>query len=338
MIASWHSADCVITAGAFVASWSIRKGPGDSIKVASATYPENLTIGFSLNVIGAGASKTIIDGQLAGGVITINQPGANPYVTLSQVTIRNGKACSAGGIRNSGTLILSNSTVSGNATCGVVNLGGGIMNTGKLTINNSTISGNQAGGRSPGYGGGIYNWDTGSVTINNSTISGNFAFCGVFACGAGAGGGIYNLGELHVNNSTIACNRGWGNGNKVPRGGGIFGGATFQNSILANNGAGNCYLTSGSSGYNLSSDSSCNFSNVGDLNNTDPKLGTLGSYGGPTQTMPLLSGSPAIDAGNPNGCTSGSGSLLKTDQRGMPRPDPEDTGGCDIGAFEKQSD
>jgi hypothetical protein len=52
--------------------------------------------------------------------------------------------------------------------------------------------------------------------------------------------------------------------------------------------------------------------------------------------MALPSGSPAVDAGNPNGCTDGLGHLLKTDQRGMRRPDTEDTGGCDIGAYEHQ--
>jgi hypothetical protein len=46
----------------------------------------------------------------------------------------------------------------------------------------------------------------------------------------------------------------------------------------------------------------------------------------------------AIDAGNPSGCKDSSGHLLTTDQRGMPRHDPEDTGGCDMGAYEKQSD
>jgi hypothetical protein len=30
--------------------------------------------------------------------------------------------------------------------------------------------------------------------------------------------------------------------------------------------------------------------------------------------------------------------LLKTDQRGEPRPDKEDTGGCDMGAYERQTD
>jgi hypothetical protein len=91
-------------------------------------------------------------------------------------------------------------------------------------------------------------------------------------------------------------------------------------------------------GYNLSSDNTCNFTNTGDLNNADPKLGQLGNHSGPTQTIPLLSGSPAIDAGNPSGCTDGQGHLLKTDQRGKPRPDKEDTGGCDMGAYERQKD
>ena len=93
-----------------------------------------------------------------------------------------------------------------------------------------------------------------------------------------------------------------------------------------------------SKGYNLSSDNTCSFSGPGDLNNIDPRLGGLGNYGGATQTIPLLSGSPAIDAGDPSGCTDSQGILLKTDQRGMPRPDREDKAGCDMGAYESQSD
>jgi len=64
-----------------------------------------------------------------------------------------------------------------------------------------------------------------------------------------------------------------------------------------------------------------------------------GPYGGPTQTIPLLYQSPAIDAGNPSGCTDSQGHLLKTDQRGQPRPNTEDIKdkrGCDIGAYETQ--
>jgi hypothetical protein len=93
-----------------------------------------------------------------------------------------------------------------------------------------------------------------------------------------------------------------------------------------------------SKGYNLSSDGSCNFNGRGDMNNINPMLGPLQNNGGPTQTQALLPGSPAIDAGNPSGCTDGLGHLLKTDQRGMPRPDTEDKSGCDMGAYERQSD
>ena len=91
-----------------------------------------------------------------------------------------------------------------------------------------------------------------------------------------------------------------------------------------------------SNGYNLSSDNTCNFNDTGDLNNTDPKLGRLQNNGRPTQTQALLPGSPAIDAGNPSGCTDGHGHL--TDQRSQPRPDHEDSSGCDMGAHECQTD
>ena len=113
----------------------------------------------------------------------------------------------------------------------------------------------------------------------------------------------------------------------------------MQNSIVANNSDGNCSgLTITSKGYNLSSDGTCDFDSTGDLNNHDPVLGPLQNNGGPTQTMALLEGSPAIDSGNPSGCTDSQGNLLKTDQRGAPRPDKEDVVGCDRGAYERQSD
>jgi hypothetical protein len=90
--------------------------------------------------------------------------------------------------------------------------------------------------------------------------------------------------------------------------------------------------------FSLSSDGTCHLTGPGDVNNANPRLGTLGYYGGPTQTIPLLSGSPAIDAGNPSGCTDSLERLLTTDQRGNPRPDKEDKVGCDMGAYESQSD
>jgi hypothetical protein len=198
-------------------------------------------------------------------------------------------------------MTLNNSAVTGNSVP-VLSAGGGIVNDGTLTVNNSTVSGNSSGT----YGGGVSNGDPGGkqgkLSINSSTISGNSA----------PNEAIDNFG------STI----------------------TLQNSIVAN-AATNCGSLGGSitsKGYNLSSDDSCNFNGPGDLNNTDPKLGPLQNNGGPTQTQALLTGSPAIDSGNPKGCTDGNGNLLKTDQRGKPRPDKEDSGGCDMGAFERQSD
>jgi hypothetical protein len=305
---------------------------GDSIMVAAATYKENLTIRIGLKVIGSGATTTIIDGSCVNRVLTISSPSAN--VTLSKFTIQNGCGSEGGGIYNKGTLTINDSTVSGNraGTGKTRGYAGGIENNGALTISNCTVSGNDATGGFfgvPGRGGGVGN--SGRLTITNSTISGN-QVGGM----EGRAGGIYNccFTPVTVSNSTLGGNSAGVSG----VGGGIYGSATLQNSIVANNSGGNCKGTMTSKGYNLSSDNTCNFNDTGDLNNTDPKLGQLGTYGGPTQTIPLLSGSPAIDAGNPSGCTDGKGHLLKTDQRGKPRPDKEDTGGCDMGAYERQKD
>lgn len=325
---------------------------GYTIKVAAATYTENLSISFSLNIIGSAASTTIIDG---GGVNTAVYISAG-RVTVANVTIRHGLAPSGGGIYNKGVLTINNGTVTGNlAFSRSFGYGGGIVNGGTLTITHSTLSGNTAGCGTTGcagIGGGILNG--GTLTINNTTLSGNIAYAH-FAYSEG--GGIANSGILVISNSTLTGNRAnkggaifgnaainnstvSGNAAYAPgTGGGIYGNPTLQNSIVANSSSGgNCHGTVTSKGYNLSSDGSCNLTGTGDMNNTDPMLGTLGNYGGPTQTIPLLSGSPAIDAGNPSGCTDGQNHLLKTDQRGSPRPDAEDTAGCDMGAYESQSD
>jgi len=294
---------------------------GDTIMVAPATYKENLTIGISLKILGASTRTTIIDGGGVTTVVTI--PTTNPNVTLSNLTIRNGFGA---GISNNGTLLVSSSTINGNTGL----IGGGVSNSGRLTITNSTISGNVARSVFGGRGGGVFNG--GTLTLSNSTISGNLAAGRGFPS---FGGGIFNGGTLTISNSTIS-------GNRASAGGGISnsGTATLQNSILLNSTffGGDCNGSITSDGYNLSGDNSCNLSGPGDHNNTDPLLGFLQNNGGPTDTMALLNGSPAIDSGNPSGCTDGHGHLLKTDQRGMPRPDKEDSGSCDRGAYERQKD
>jgi hypothetical protein len=283
--------------------------------IAAATYSENLTISKSLKIVGSNKRRTIIGG---GGTNTVvNIPNSAAHVTLSGLTIRNGFARGGGGIYSSGMLTINNSTISGNTV---------------RTENFTPFSSSE--------GAGIYS--SGMLTINNTTISGNSAFaayCHLAPCGA-FGGGIFNLGGVAINNSTLSVsgNAANGVGPGFARGGGIAGPATLQNSIVANNSGGNCSGTMISNGYNMSSDATCTFSNHGDRNNIDPKLGPLQYNGGPTQTMALPSGSPAIDAGNPSGCTDGQGHVLKTDQRGLPRPDSEDKTGCDMGAYERQSD
>jgi hypothetical protein len=335
---------------------------GDSIMVAPAIYEENLTINFSLKLIGAGASTTVIDGIASGGNLVVYIPNGSALVALSKMTIRNGGS----GIQNSGTLTVNGSTISGNASGGgIVNLGtmtlnrcaisqnsaigidgyysnaGGIDNEGTLTVNDSTINGNSAVGNYV-CGGGIYN--AGTLTISNSTLNGNQAG----GASNATGGGIDNEGgPVVLNNSTLSGNSatmygGDGYGGGISNGGcvtnrGSPNTVTLRNSIVANNKGGNCGGSMTSKGYNLSSDKTCHFNSTGDLNRTDPKLGRLQNNGGPTKTKALLPGSPAINAGNPAGCTDGKGHLLKTDQRGKPRPDKK-SGRCDMGAYERQND
>jgi hypothetical protein len=317
---------------------------GDSIIVAAATYSENLTISTSLSILGSGANQTVIDGGRQGRVLNIS----NGTVTLFGVTIRNGLAQYGAGIFNGGTLSVVASTISGNTAKNVRYclyrqicagaVGGGISNGGTLTISGSAVVNNGAQSPYPycsigrncfAEGGGIFNG--GNMIMTNSALADNTANS---ASGSpwNQGGGIFNTGTAMISNSTLS-------GNSAYPGGSISGSVTIQNSIVANSpSGGNCSGTVISNGYNLSSDNTCNFNGPGDLNNTDPKLGSLGYYGGSTPTILLLSGSPAIDAGNPSGCTDQQGHLLTTDQRGMPRPDPGDTGGCDMGAYESQND
>lgn len=313
---------------------------GDLIRVSAGIFAENLIIATGLNLVGSGVQKTIIDGGARGTVVAI--PNVAAHVIISGLTIRNGRARPAGGgIVNNGTLTISQVTVTQNTvynTCSIIiscgSVGGGIWNSGRLIVSSSTVSNNHAIPPLCSHGctsiaGGIEN--TGTTVINNSTIASN---------GAELAGAISNANatasSLSLNSSTIA-----GNISGLCCMGAVAGVFTTQNSIFANvDNAGtdeNCGSTPPvSKGYNLSSDGSCGFSSIGDMNNTDPMLGPLQSNGGPTQTMALASGSLAIDAGNPSGCTNAAGHLLKTDQRGLPRPDGEGAGGCDIGAYEFQ--
>jgi len=318
---------------------------GDSIIVASATYQESLNVPFDLTIVGSGPRTTIIDGGGAATVVIVSHTGA--HVRLSGLTIRNGLGVSqgGGGIYNVGTLTITETSVSGNSSndsvTAAAGLGGGIYNAGTLTVIQSTVRANSVTRyrmNASAFGAGIYN--IGKLIITNSTLSGNQA-ADIWPAGVTYGGGIANIGgTVMISNSTISNNSAiirTPYGAAGTYGGGIYNGGstgmpTLQNSIVANNRlGGNCNGMVNSDGYNLSSDSSCTLNGQGDKNNTNPMLGPLQNNGGPTQTMALLPGSPALSAGDPNGCTDASGQLLTTDQRGAPRPA---SGPCDIGAYQ----
>jgi uncharacterized repeat protein (TIGR01451 family) len=267
-------------------------------------------------------------------------------ILQTNVTSSDGYDPAGGGIWNDGTLNVTNSTISGNRGYddggGIVSRGGGIWNNGPLNIMDSTLSGNSArsgggisndgsstlnitnstiSGNSAASSGGIYNSSIGTLNITNSTISGNRA-------NNYGGGGIYHtgVGPLNITNSTIS-------GNSASEGGGIRAYyvlyyPSFRNTIVANNTAdvgSNCIGTIANGGTNIDSGITCGWgSSNGSISNTDPMLAPLGNYGGSTQTMSLLAGSPAIDMANLGYCPS-------ADQRGFPR-----FGNCDIGAFELQ--
>jgi len=100
--------------------------------------------------------------------------------------------------------------------------------------------------------------------------------------------------------------------------------------VISGGVGGDCFLSGvppTDQGHNLSSDGTCFTPSTtnGDIT-ADPKVGPLQNNGGPTDTMALLDGSPAINAADNALCPA-------TDQRGIARPQPAG-GVCDIGAYE----
>jgi CSLREA domain-containing protein len=271
-----------------------------------------------------------LNGQTIGGGGLLNNDGV---VTIMNSTFYGNKAIGGNGAKNffgkggaggnglggalfsTGTLYLINSTFSDNKAAG--GIGADIVST-----INSTISGD--GG--DGLGGAIY--ATRITWVSNCTFSGNGAFGGAGGtansydlsngkAGIGSGGAIYRPGALPDKN-TLAINR--------------SGIVTIKNSLITNSqSGGNCEASIKSEGYNIDSDGTCRLKAAGDLSNINPRLDSLKSNDGPTLTHALLPGSPAIDAGNPAGCTDPNGIALPTDQRGHNRINGT---ACDIGSFE----
>ena len=289
-------------------------GPG-TVKVANSTFSNNLGVRFTVGLPAA------VDGA------AIFNQGGTVEVTSSTLSGNNAGGGSGGGIHNreGGTVKVTNSTLSGNTVGGFFDrglFGGGIYNdNGTVEVTNSTLSGNEttnAGSR----GAGIYN-KAGTVTLTNSTISGNKAnpntdnpFPDILPNRISSGA-IWNGGTVNVKNTIIALNSAATN----PDVDGSF----------------------ASGGYNLigNGTGSTGFTAVGDRVGTaaapiDPLLNPLANNGGPTQTVALQPGSPAINGGDPAFVLT-SGPFIGPpfyDQRGISPFNRVSGGIIDIGAFE----
>jgi CSLREA domain-containing protein len=310
---------------------------------------------YALAINGPGADSLAVSGSNASRVLNVypNNTGA-PSLTISGLTLRDGKATGNGFAGSGGALFVgkyanltldravvsSSSAVAGPSSGG---RGGGVYSAGDTTITHSTISANSA---SAG-GGGIAASDPpiggSAFRLLDSTVSGNTA-----PTGAGVGVAPQTAsGQFQFNNSTIAQNT------AATNGGGIYlNRPAGQNPltialgsmIVANNLPEDLDINNNApsgTGFALA------FSLVkvpGDgMNNqtasiigADPLLGALANNGGPTPTHLLAASSPAVDKGQAVGG-------LTTDQRGQPRTvdrspsnaaDGTDIGSVELGAEE----
>ncbi len=214
------------------------------------------------------------------GTSRIFQVGSGVSVSLHALTLTNGNpggGNAGGAVYNSGTLQLDACTLAGN----VASQGGALENLNAATLICCTFAGNHA----VNNGGAIDN-NTGPLGIFQSTIFGNSA--------GGSGGGIANfLNTLTLTNCIVAGNT--GAGPDLYNFGSSSITAFGENIVPGYQNFGSFVVTSS-------------------LITSPPLLAALGSYGGPTPTMPPLLGSPALDGGN-DGFVAG----FATDQRGQPR-------------------
>ncbi|MCL4262184.1 MAG: right-handed parallel beta-helix repeat-containing protein [Anaerolineae bacterium] len=238
-------------------------------------------------------------------------------------------------ITQDGRTTINQSTFDDNLTTG--GNGGAIYHQSRttlapMTVSNSTFIYNTATAvpaDDAGQGGALWLIDS-PVTITNSTFAYNEAIHTQNLPGddwhRGFGGAIRTSDNTTIINSTFTNNyAGF-------VGGAIAGPATVRNTIISNNTGGNewqiqqnCTDELNNGGHNIQfpqrvtgnwNDYECFAGQTA----ANPLLGSLGNYGGPTETIPLLAGSPAINA---------AANCPLTDQRGFARNGP-----CDMGAYE----
>ena len=307
--------------------------PGDTVAFGGLTGTIILTSGGidinkNLTITGSGATSLLISGNnasyifriLPGDAVAIsdltlfnavNAIDNQASLTLTNTVVRSNTGSMGAGVTScysSTSLTVVNTTFSGNAA---VNGGGAISACGAINISGSTFTGNSAD-----YGGAIAVVNTGTVAITNSTFSGN---------SAGTTGGAIRTDYvgLSIANSTFSGNTasdGWA----LYRGGEPAVVVDVRNTIFASStGGSECNAPiNGINASNLEYGGAGPAVSCGVAVSGDPMLGPLASNGGATQTLALLAGSTAINAGTTIGAPT-------TDQRGIARD-----ASPDIGAYE----
>jgi predicted outer membrane repeat protein len=363
------------TGGAVTAAAPSPLGSPATITVTGTSFSNNtlgpaLEVGTSYSLVldgGTFQGNQQATGEL-GGAIAITVGGAGRSHSISGGAFTGNTAAGGGALyveaNVSGSVAIADSTFDGNMAeiSGGAGYGGGAVLSYKpgvaftdTAFNDNHATGNNGGAiLSPGIAftctGCAFSANTASgtggaicatgMTLVNSTFYQNAA--------GTSGGGIFVdvpglVNALRAANITVV-------GNSAPAGGGIRGGSAsvvLKNSLVAQNAAPtgpDCVSAMTSQGYNLIGDGSA----CGLTPTTGDRIGTavapiaagvdvFADHGGPTKTIALLPGSPAIDGGNPAGCTDFASMPLTTDQRGSARPlDGDGAGGavCDVGAYE----
>lgn len=227
--ANTNGADDVITLTANITLTAIDNSD-NGLPVILADGGNSLTIeggGFTLSRSSAGGTSDFRFFEVNSGA----------DLTLNNITLSNGYTDDYGAIWNSGTLTITNSTLSGNQAVSVdisSARGGAIGNVGDLTIDNSTFTGNSAASTIAGSGaiGGAIDNSGGTLTVSNSTFNNNFVDDG--GGNNGYGGAIHTSGTAQISTSTFSGNSASSSGGGIMSGGNT----TITNSTFSNNTAG----------------------------------------------------------------------------------------------------
>ena len=212
-----------------------------------------LAIDKSLTITGTGASQLTVSGNNASRVFNIGSVTPAVNVSISALTIANGRVSVAAGVafgggifnNSTGTLAITLSKLTNNqaittTASSSLTEGGAIFNnaSGIVNVTDTTLSGNSTtGGSTSGESGGaaICNFQNGTLNILRGTISGNTSS----ASGNFAAGAIYNNGNgaVNITNSTISGNTSTGNGVLAAGGGltNLAGVVTLVNDTIVNN-------------------------------------------------------------------------------------------------------